>query len=221
MWKRAPHLVIGIVSLLISAYFLLGLVSAWKNFWRHELSRPAHPAKASGSASDDPLLGAAKVKVYGVLSSKEEAESEDDAAPPEKTAPASPVEQVARTTLAPNHFLQKRILIQTYKGVEFVVPPLALHPQLQGTFRSVAAGQATDASPVEVLLMTDGDFATFARNQTETTEASAPPAVHGRVDWILTATYGKPQKYYLVFLNSSEGQEPVMVDADFTVSFGQ
>ena len=78
MWKRAPHLVIGIVSLLISAYFLLGLVSAWKNFWRHELSRPAHPAKASGSASDDPLLGAAKVKVYGVLSSKEEAESEDD-----------------------------------------------------------------------------------------------------------------------------------------------
>ncbi len=220
MWKRAPHLVIGILSLLISGYFVLALVFGWKNFWRHELSRPTHPAKAHASVSDDPLLSAAKVKIYGVLSPNGETESEDEAAPPEKTAIASPVEQIARTAIAPNHFLHKRMLIQTYKGVEFLVPPLALHPRLQGTFRSVATEQASEASPVEVLLMTDTDFATFIRNQTETTESSAPPAVHGSIDWSLPATYGKPQKYYLVFVDSAEG-EPITVDADFTVNFEQ
>lgn len=219
MWKRAAHLITGIALLFAGGFILLGIAREWKTFWRQELSRTAHPAKSVQSTSDDPLLGAADLKVYGVLSPKDEAESGDEAAPPQTSAPSSPAEHVARTTIAPNHFLHRRISVQSYKGVEFVVPPLALHPQLQGRFRSVATNQTSGGSAVELVLMTDGEFATFVHNETETTESSALPASHGEIDWKLNPTYGKPQKYFLVFLNAVEGQGQLTVDADFAVNF--
>lgn len=219
MWKRSAHLLTGIVLLVASGYILLGIAHGWKTFWRQELSQTTHPTKSTKSTSDDPLLGAANSKVYGVLGQNDKADSGDEAVPPQISVAASPVEQVARTTIVPNHFLHKRISVQAYKGIEFVVPPLALHPQLQGTFRSVATSELSGRPAVELLLMTDHDFATFVRNETETTEASASPSDHGKVDWKLGATYGNPQKYYLVFLNAIEGEGPITVDADFTLSF--
>ncbi|MGB6632964.1 MAG: hypothetical protein WBD25_12755 [Terriglobales bacterium] len=41
----------------------------------------------------------------------------------------------------------------------------------------------------------------------------------GEIDWKLNANVDNPQKYYLVFRNSSEEQGPSLVDADFTASF--
>jgi hypothetical protein len=217
MWKRATHLAIGIGLLAISGYFLLGVAFGWKVFWRQELWRTAHPAKPAKSVADDPLFGLTDGTVYGVLNSEDGTQADDEAVPPQTSAP--PIEHVAPTVIAPNHFLHKRLLVTAYKGVEFVVPALALHPQLQGRFRSVATNHTSDGSAVELLLMTDREFATFVRNETQTTESSAFPSNHGAIDWKLGATYGKPQKYYLVFLNAFEGQGPVTVDADFTVSF--
>lgn len=218
MLKRTAHLAIGIALLVLSGYFLREVALGWKTSWRQEMSRTARPTKSSKPAADDPLYGVADVKVYGVLSPKDEAENEDAALPPPSESSASPVEQVTRTTLAPNHFLHKRILVQTYKGIEFVVPQLALHPQLHGTFRSVPTDQSW-GSPVEVLLMRDGDYATFVHNETETTESSASPSNHGTIDWPLSATYAKPQKYYLVFRNSADEQGKLTLDVDFTVNF--
>ena len=150
MWKRAAHLVTGIALLLASGYILLGIAHGWKAFWRQELSRRAHAAKSAKSTSDDPLFGVADGKVYGVLCSEDEAESEDDTPPPQTSAP--PIEHVAPTVIAPNHFLHKRISVQDYKGIAFVVPPLALHPQLQGKFQSVVTNHGSVNSAVELLL---------------------------------------------------------------------
>ena len=79
MWKRAVYLVTGIALLLASGFILLDVAHEWKTFWHQELSRPARPAKSAQTASDDPLQGAADLKVYGVLSPKDEAESGDAA----------------------------------------------------------------------------------------------------------------------------------------------
>ena len=217
MWKRATHLVIGIALLAISGYFLLGVAFGWKAFWRQELWRTAHPSKPAKSTSDEPLFGLADGKVYGVLSSEGGAEIKDETVVPPTDAPR--VEHVAPTVIAPNHFLHRRLSVTDYKGVEFVVPALALHPQLQGRFRSITTNHTSDGSAVELLLMTDREFATFVRNETQSTESSAFPSSRGAIDWKLAATYGQPQKYYLVFLNAFEGQGPITVDADFSVSF--
>jgi len=219
MWKRTAHLVIGIALLLAGGYVFLDIVHSWKTFWQQELARTARPARPAKSMIDDPLSGIADGKVYGVLSSNDEAESGDETPPPQTSAPPSSAEQVARTAIAPNHFLHKRISVQAYKGIEFVVPSHALRPQLQGRFRSVAANQTSGGSAVELLLMTDREFAVFVRNETQTTESSALPSSHGAIDWKLNATYGKPQKYYLVFLNAFEEQGPITVEADFTMRF--
>ena len=215
------HLLTGIVLLAMGAYFFRGLAIQGKGLLQQQLSVVAHPAKSakSDSASDDPILSAANVKVYGVLAQQDEAPTEDAAAPAPSNGPPSLLDHVNTADPgAPNHFLHKRLSVKTSQIFAFEVPPHALRPELQGTFRSVATPRNPGPS-VELLLMNDEEFASLVDHKPGTTTFSADPASRGDIHWDLKATVGNPQKYYLVFRNSSQGQGPSIVDADFTASF--
>ena len=240
MAKRFLHLVSGLVLLGMAGYCLLAVARGWKPFWRHEWARTGvvrRTGKAGGAGEQGagglPGAGPAGVSVYGLLAGGGGAGRGNAAsgaaggvaaqkAAPKAKVPASQLEHVALNAQAPIHFLHERFSVRTYKGVEFVVPRLALHPRLEGKFRAygaTGAGQEASGPAVEIMLMTEAAFRTFERNETETTEASAEAAEHGEIDWALDATYGNPQKYYLVFRNASDGDGVTVVDADFTVKF--
>jgi hypothetical protein len=216
------HLLMGIALLAIAAYFLRGLADGGKMCWQQQSSVVAPPARSgkAGSASGDSLPGAADLKMYGALAQPDGAAGGDDAVPAPSSGPASLHDAVyAGEPGAPNHFLHRRFSVETYQFFEFVVPPHAVRPELQGTMRSVATRQNPDgATSVELLLMNAEEFARFVNHRPVTAMASSHPSSDDEIYWKLKASADNPQKYYLVFRNSSEGQGPSVVDADFTAS---
>jgi hypothetical protein len=67
--------------------------------------------------------------------------------------------------------------------------------------------------------MNGEEFARFTNHRPVTAKFSSHPSTGGEVYWKLHANSANPQKYYLVFRNSSSGQGPSVVDADFTATF--
>jgi hypothetical protein len=214
---------VGIALLVFAIYFLREFVHHSTSWWRREMAASNHPAESSksGSASDDPVLKASKPKVYGVLSAVAEETNADEAEPSLPSGPPSAVDHVSVLADAtPNHFLHRRVTVKTYQGFAFVVPPHAVHPRLRGTLRCVVKpGNPGGGSPVELWLMNEAEFASFARKEAATPTFAADASAQGKIDWNLSATFGDEQKYYLVFQNPSEGRGLRIVDADFTVSF--
>jgi hypothetical protein len=227
--KRATnllHLLLGIASLAIAAYFLRGLADRGKTWWQQQssvashLPRPAQPE----SDSDGPLASAANLNGDGVPGQQDEATGGADAAPAPGSGAPSLVDRTnyvsAVDASAPNHFLHRRFLVETYQFFEFVVPQHALHPEVQGTILSVATRQNPDGGlSVELLLMNDQEFARFVNHRPVIAMLSSHPSSGDEICWKLKAPAGNPQRYYLVFRNSSKGHRPSMVDADFTASF--
>lgn len=214
------HLLMGVVLLAIVGYLFRAVAHEGKMWGKHESSRTAPFRSAeSGSASDDPTLSAANLRVYGVLAGQNGAAG-GGAAAPAPSGPPSLLDHVnAVDAGAANHFLHGRLAVETYQIFEFVVPPHAIHPQLKGRIRSVAARPNASDGSVELLLMSESEFASFAHNKPVAATFSANPSSRGEIHWELSAGVANPQKYYLVFRNSSEGQGPSIVDADFTASF--
>lgn len=221
------HLLTGIALLAIGACFLRGLAHDGKWLWQRQPSIVAQPSRLAkpDSAGDDPVLSAANenTKVYGVLSQPAEAAAED-AIPAQSSGPPPLVDHIghinAVDAVAPNHFLHKRFLVKTFEFFDFEIPANATRPELEGTFQSVATEQNPDGSAfVEVLLMNDEEFSRFVNHRRVTAMLSLRPSRGGEIYWKLKAPAGNQQKYHLVFWNSSEGQRPSVVDADFTASF--
>jgi len=183
----------------------------------------AHPAKSarSASGSDDPTLNAADVKMDGASGQPDEGTGGDDAVPTPSSGPPSLLDHLnADDAGAPNHFLHRRLSVETYQIFAFEVPPRAIRPELRGKFRSVAARRnPSGGTTVQLLLLNDGEFAHFVKNRPVTATFTSNPSSRGAIDWKLNANVDNVQKYYLVFRNSSEGQGPSLVDADFTASF--
>jgi hypothetical protein len=203
------------------------LAQGGKVWWQQQsstIAQPARPIKA-GSASDDPLPSAAAVKVYGVLGQPEEAANGGYANPaPVGGSPSLEHSKVDRANAAvitsPYHFLHKRLLVKTFQFCEFELPSHALRPELEWTFQSVAAqGNPDGDASVEVSLMNAGEFARFLNHRPVVAQLTSAPSNGGEIYWTLKSPPDKPQKYYLVFRNSSTGQGPSVVDADFTASF--
>jgi hypothetical protein len=224
------HLLTGIALLAIGAYFFRGLARNGERVWQQQSSVVAQPPRSakSGSASDDPLPGAANEKVYAVLGQQDAAAGGDNAVPAPSSGPDSLADHINHVAAgdraieagAPNHFLHRRLSVKTFEFFEFEVPPQAIRPELEGTFQSVAALQNPDGGPsVEVLLMSDKEFARFVNHRPVTAMLSSRPSSGGEIYWKLKAPADNPQRYYLVFRNSSEEQGPSIVDADFTASF--
>jgi hypothetical protein len=215
-------LLAGLALLAIAAYVFHGLAHGGKVWWQQEWSRMAHTgrsAKASSSGKDA-VLSPASTKVYGVLAQQDEAASGDDGAGAPSSGSPSVLDHVNATDSgASNHFLHRRFPVETCQIFTFEVPARAIHPELRGTFRAVAAGRNPDgAASVELLLFNEDEFSRFVSNRPVPTEFRLNPSGRGAIHWGLKANLDSPQKYYLVFRNASEGQGPSIVDADFTLS---
>jgi hypothetical protein len=224
--RNLLHLLAGVALLAMAAYFFRQLADNAKMRWKQESSaaQPARSAK-SRSASDDPISGVAKVKVYGVLNQQDDSAGGNDAVlasssgPPSSRDPAFRDPAYSADAGAPNHFLHRHLTVKTFQFFEFEVPAHATRPELEGTFQSVATMQNPDGAPVEVSLMNAGEFARFLNHKPVVAQLTSPPSSGAEIYWKLKAPASNPQKYYLVFKNSSTGQGPSIVDADFTASF--
>jgi hypothetical protein len=220
------HLLLGIASLAIAAYFLRGLADRGKTWWQQQSSVASHlPRSAkSDSDSDDPLESAANLNGDGAPGQQDQAARGDKTVPVPSSGPPSLVDRTnyvsAVDASAPNHFLHRRFSVETYQFFEFVVPPHAIHPEVQGTVWSVATRQNPDGDlSVDLLLMNGEEFAGFVNHRPVIAKLSSHPSSGDEIYWTLRAPGGNPQKYYLVFRNSSKQHGPSMVDADFTASF--
>lgn len=220
------HLLLGIASLAIAAYFFRGLADRGKTWWQQQSSVASHlPRSAKADLdSDDPLESAANLNGDGVPGQQDETASGDKAVPAPSSGSPSLIDRTnyvsAVDASAPNHFLHRRFSVETYQFFEFEVPPHAVHPEVQGTIRSVATRQNPDGGlSVELLLMNDQEFARFVNHRPVIATLSSHPSSGDEIYWQLKAPTGNPQKYYLVFRNSSKGHGPSMVDADSTASF--
>lgn len=221
------HLWAGIALLTVGAYFFGGIAGGGRVWWRQHSSLFGQATRATKtvSASDDPALSAAKVKVYGVLGQANDATRGDDAVAAASSGSTSLVDHVNAVNAGgidvgtPNHFLHRRIAVKTFQFFEFEVPAQAARPELQGTFQAVAEQQTSDSPSVEVLLMNGEEFGRLVNHRPVHDALSSSPSRGGEIYWKLKSASGKPQKYYLVFRNSSPEQGPSIVDADFTASF--
>ncbi len=217
------HLWAGIALLAMGAYFFGGIAGGGKVWWRQHSSLfgQANRSSKTVSASDDPALGAAKVKVYGALGQADDGGG--DAVAASSSGTASLVDHVGHVTAvdatASNHFLHRSFAVKTFQFFEFEVPAHASRPELQGTFQAVATQQTSDGPSVEVLLMNGEEFGRFINHRAGHAALSSSPSSGGEIYWKLQAPADKLQKYYLVFRNASEEQRPSIVDADFTASF--
>jgi hypothetical protein len=223
--KSLLHLFIGGALLAVVAYFAAGLARNG-NVWWHQfggvgsptanLATDAPRSATGGAGNADPIVSAANLQVYGVLSQKGGGAGGDDATASRDSRAASVFDHAsALSTGAPNHFLHRRFSMKSSQVFKFEVPPHAIHPELRGTFRSVATGQ----SPVEVLLMNDEQFADLVNHKPESATFSFDASSRGAIDWVLTSPLVNRQTYYLVFRNSPEAPGPTIVDADFAINF--
>ena len=123
----------------------------------------------------------------------------------------------------PNNFLHKTFKLTNYAKFEFEVPPHITAPRLQGNFKSSLPGGSTngfsDAANVDMLLMKPEDFEEFTQGRGGAPSYSIAGVHSQDVDYILPATFEQPQKYYLVFQNSSPKGPAKSVEANFTASF--
>jgi len=225
-WNRFLCLLFGVLLLAIGAYFSWRVATGWKPIWRQQEARQPHSTFSTADQVSDPATEAARLHVYGALASSAntspEQQDEDPNSPP-RPAPRvhAAVDHVtAAPDDAPKHFLHKRFSLRSYEGFEFVVPPHAIQPRLQGTFKCFAKGNGTtQPADADLLLLNDQEFADFLNGQVGTATFTNDPSDSGEIDWILNSPRSQPQKYYLIFRNSPGGTHIKLVDADFTVSF--
>lgn len=232
------HLTIGLLLLATGAYFAARLAHNGKAWWQQTFGT----AKVTGSikpngASDDPILSAANLQVYGVFGQKGQAVggSDESAGSPPGSAPA-PLADRSYTAehrsytvdhrsytaeqAVPNHFLHRRVTVKTSQIFAFEIPAHAFCPELRGKFRLVATERSPGGGPgVEVLLLNEEEFANFINHRPWIPTLSLDPANSGVIRWSLNSPAVNPKKYYLMLRNTDEARGPSSVDADFTASF--
>lgn len=204
----------GLILLAVGAYSVREISSPWTEWWHHELASTSK----TPAAIKEPGISDGNTKVYGVLSQLRGDAGGDDAVPA-NSSPTSLMDRVFTSDAGkPNHFLHRRIAVETYQIFALDVPPHAIRPQLDGTFRMATGSRNREGTGVEVLLMDEEQFVSFTGNKPWTPVLREDPSSHGEVHWDLRSTSGT-QRYYLVFHKCSTQPGASLVDADFTASF--
>jgi hypothetical protein len=226
MWKRSVHLIGGLLLLTIAGYFILRTANEWKAHWQREVDATVREAEAVNSNSahktDDDITAAAKLQVYGVLSQPSSAATEPDEAAvrPADTPPGfDHVNQGPTGAAMP--LLHRRFSVRSYQAFVFEVPAHAAHPRVHGSFKSYTKnpGPSVSSAAVDVLLLQREEFSAFVLRGLGTAAFSVPDSDGAQIDWLLNPTFLNPQKYYLVFHNSSGNPRVKGVEADFTISY--
>jgi len=135
------------------------------------------------------------------------------------------VEPMARMVTPPSqHFLHKTFSVQKFETFELEVPAHCLRPRVHGDFRSFRYGEqgnraSDDAASIDVLLLDEKQFKDFSEGPGGDSTRSVQNSYERQIDWALPSSFDNPQKYYLVFSNSTGKPKTKMVEADLTLSF--
>jgi hypothetical protein len=218
--KRLFHILIGITLVSIGVYFTLRTGHGLSALWRRESAIKPTQEKRRITDPED-VTGAAQLKVYGVLAPHDETIS-GDADEANTRRPAGPLSTLDRVygsvPAGPHRLLRRRLSLKSYLGFSFTVPAHALHPKVEGTFKSVGRSSEPDVTNVDVMLLNPEEFEDLLSHHGG--YASFSTTGHaGQVDWALSPTILAPQKYYLVFHNPLEQSVAELLDVDFTISF--
>lgn len=220
------HLLLGLTLLTVAGYSMRELADHGLAWWHEESSLEKNtdeknlPTTTGSGPAGDVVAGPSNVEVFGILGEQNGMRDAGNEVPVRLSEPASLIDRVAGgASGAPNHLVHGRISVGSYRTLGFKIPPHAPRPHVEGTFRCVGAGQMLGGkSSVELLLLNEEDFSRFRGNAPWSSRHSARPSSFGDIDWDLSATFGYPRNYYLVFRNSSPRPGPAVVDADITVS---
>jgi hypothetical protein len=217
--RRLIYILTGVALIFAGGYLIVRVAHSLGGVWHKEASvKPT--SKQNPPAEPDDINDAARLKVYGVLAPHDEESAGTDNRSDLQTAGLAPALDIVDASPAsgPHHLLHRRFSLRSYQGFRFVVPAHALHPRLEGTFRSRPKRDGQNATNVDVMLLNKQEFEDLLHQQGGTASFSAAGA-DGEVDWTLGPTFSEPQNYYLVFRNSSEKSDAELVDVDFTISF--
>jgi len=228
-WLRCVFWPAGALLVLVGACSILRVAYRWSPSCR-QASRAAarsHVASFDPATGDPAIKEAAQLRVYGPIASAvgndgrahEALDSADQAADAENGSArlqgiTSGLDREASPPDAPLHFLHRRLSVKELRTVEFVVPAHAVRPHLRGTFQALASG----GEKLEVLLVRDDQCKDFLHGVEAELRFTTGPSQGGEVNWLLDSPVGGPQKYVLVFRNSSQALRPVVLDADFTLA---
>jgi hypothetical protein len=96
-------------------------------------------------------------------------------------------------------------------------------PHLRGNYKSfvnqLGAQASDDSANVDFLLLNEDQYADFVHGHAGEALFSADASHDQDVNVSLPPSQDQPEKYYLVFRNSTGGAAKKLVQADFTLDF--
>ncbi len=186
---------------------------------RHLPQAAPNKPEATQTGPQTPESGA-KATVAGALASwlHKEEPSEQERSP----VKPHPLDHIAASPVgSANRILHKTFAVTTMTKFSFEIPSHAATPHLHGAFRSFAqaAQSSDDSGNVDFLVLNQQQCADLATGRQSEALFSAEATHDQEVNLGLPVSQDQPQKYYLVFRNSSSGEGRKLVEADFTVDF--
>jgi hypothetical protein len=163
----------------------------------------------------------AKATVAGALASwMHKGEQPEQERSPVKPHPSDHI--AASPVGSTNRILHKTFAVTRLTKFSFEIPSHAATPLLHGNFRSFlqqAAQSGDDSGNVDFLVLNQQQYADLTTGRQSEALFSAEATHDQEVNLGLPVSQDQPQKYYLVFRNSSTGEGRKLVQADFTVDF--
>jgi hypothetical protein len=152
----------------------------------------------------------------------------DESEPPrlEHFAPSKPhpSDHIAGSPVgSTNTILRRTFAVSTLIKVPFEIPAHAATPHLHGTFRSfvqqAGAQSGDDSANVDFLVLNQQQYTELVNGRPGEALFSADATHNQEVNLGLPFSGAEPQKYYLLFRNSSREEGKKIVEANFTVDF--
>jgi len=212
MNRKLIWLIVGGALLVGSLYFERSRpkVSA------RETEDPAKPIKAATPEDPGPIATVVS-PLKELTKNSKSGEGRDD------VSGSSSFDHVSLTlTPQAQNFLRQSFPLHRAVKVEFSVAAHAKSPRLHG--RADSRVEATDgqsekrSAPVEILLLTDSEYADFLRGHGTASRYSKASSSQA-IDWLLPPTSNAPVRYFLVFRNPANDGQVQRVDANFSLDY--
>src|SRR4030088_1937444 len=178
----------------------------------------ADPTKPEGTqAAESAPNGPVAAPLLALMHRGEQSEPERSAGKPH------PLDHIAASPVgSANSVLHKTFAVATMTKFAFEIPSHAATPHLHGAFKSFlqqAVQSSDDSGNVDFLVLNQQQYADLATGRQSEALFSAESTHDQEVNLGLPVSQDQPQKYYLVFRNSSRAEGKKLVEANFTVDF--
>jgi hypothetical protein len=190
---------------------------------------PADPGKSESTETEPhPAPQPATPPMTTVVSPLASWMGKDESEPPglEHFAPRKPhsSDHIAGSPVgSTNTILHRTFAVSRLIKVPFEIPAHAATPHLHGTFRSfvqqAGAQSGDDSANVDFLVLNQQQYTELVNGRPSEALFSADATHNQEVNLGLPVSEAEPQKYYLLFRNSSGEEGKKIVEANFTVDF--